>query len=62
MKTLLFRRPYSRLREGAMPEGIINYDSFDYKTDGKTITSRRHYLIIDLWLVIVSFQWTTKVK
>lgn len=69
-----FRKPYQRMQEGMLGNGIVMYDKHgcwrseklpieSYRDFGKTMATKyQHTLIIDLWLCILRFSWITTTK
>lgn len=71
-KKIYWRRPYKQLQEGVENRAIVGYDKYPERQESirnqdtglfeiKAITYR-HTLILDLWLAVIRFDWTSHVK
>lgn len=63
MRTFWFRKLYKRSEmNGVVDEAIIVFHSRASMVDTFNIIEKRRILIIDLWLVVLRFDWEKKGK
>lgn len=72
-KKIRWTKVFYRLKEGMLPEpALIKYCKVPHAATYKNIFSTgyttlmyedfKHYLMIDLWVVHLEFEWITKIK
>lgn len=56
---IVFRKPFSRLKEGHIVDSIVAYNSSNYSY-GDDYDQVRKRLIIDFWLFVIKIEWLRK--
>ncbi len=69
MKTIKFRKPFQKIKEGEEMCAIVAYAKMNHlgrtqRVDGfrdrKYVSQYKKYLRIDLWLFVIEIDWLTK--